>query len=96
MVIVRSLFELEEVLREKLRDRDLSFGGLERETEIARSRLSDFKNYKLDFPLSKLNRLAKYFGVKFRLENWDPKEDEIRVRKKAVKKVELQKKGLVP
>ena len=67
---VTSLIELEKVLREKLQETDKSLREIEGETGLSSSRLGDFKNGKYGFPLPKLNTLANYFEVYFRIENW--------------------------
>jgi predicted XRE-type DNA-binding protein len=70
---IRTLDELEEALRQKVRDTDQTLQKISQATGIAQSRLSDFKNGRWNFPMRKLNTLANHFEVRFRLENW--KED---------------------
>lgn len=65
--------ELETVIREKVRE-TRPLAPVVEATGIAQSRLSDFQNGKKNFPLPKLNLLANHFGIKFRLENWDPEK----------------------
>jgi len=68
--MIRNLDNLEKILRQKVIDSEISINKIAKITGLPQSRLSDFKNGKWNFPLRKLNTLANYFEVKFRLENW--------------------------
>ena len=69
--IIKGFYELETELRDRLQNRSESMYLIAEKTGISKSRISDFKNGKFDFRLPKLNKLANYFGVKYRIENWE-------------------------
>ena len=70
MKLVKSVAALEKALRDRLNDGKVPTNQVARETGIPNSRLIDFKRAKREFSIHRLNVLANYFGVKFRIENW--------------------------
>lgn len=65
----RSLEELEEKIREKLRETEQPLHVIAAESGISKTHLTNFKNKKRNLSFPNLHILADYFGVKYILKN---------------------------
>ena len=71
-MICKSLDELQEVLREKLKETQSGAGSVRsvsRETGISSSHLNNFKEGNRNFSFENLDKLATYYSVKYTLKN---------------------------
>ena len=68
--IITDYTELEQVLREKIKESGLSTRKLQELVGISYNQINEFKNGKRNMSFQNLWKLADYFGVKFCFKNY--------------------------
>lgn len=68
--VVTGYDQLEQEIRERFQNSDLSLRAVETETGISKTHLANFKNAKRNLSFQNLNELAKYFKVRYIIKNF--------------------------
>jgi len=68
--IMRSIEELEEAIRKKIKESGIPVRKIAKETEIGHSHINQFKLGISNISYKKLFKLANYFGIRYCLKNY--------------------------
>jgi len=70
MQIITSYTELEDKLRQALKESNQSLQDMADSTSISKTHLANFKNGKRNLSFQNLNILAKYFSFRYNIKNY--------------------------